>query len=113
MQNFFPSVMYCIASESRRDNISLMVGCCVLTRIANSSEKNLIEIIAWSPNEYKHINADVNNEISLCLHQVLEAVRDSCLMPKEQFFSCISWREQATFNEMVMMSTLNKITKLS
>jgi hypothetical protein len=42
-----------------------MVGCCVLTRIANSSEKNIIEIITWSPNEYKHINADVNNEISL------------------------------------------------
>ena len=90
MQKCFPSVIYCIASESRRDKISLMVGCCVLTRIANSSEKNIIEIITWSPNEYKHINADVNNEISLCLQQVLEVVRDSCFLPNEQFFSCNS-----------------------
>ena len=39
---------------------------------------------------------------------VNESVSDGCLTPNEQF-SAISWREQVTFNEMMMMSVLYQI----
>jgi len=36
-------------------------------------------------------------------------VSDCCLTPTQHNFSAISWREQVTFDEMMMMSTLHYI----